>query len=325
MTPLLSGTDLLVLPLTLLAGPYRALAWKLRSFGGIKPGLATWAGIMFLFPACIRLGSPLTAHQALSFPAAWALLIILAYVQMMARWCSTQPPRDPASPQGWAGDAEPLLTAALCVGMTAACGSGGLLFILLGYAASEAQWRLERRLRSWTPADTESLLAPVRRGLAALDRLPARLAHAIAAATMAVCRFGWFLIAGRRRTPTPATAGGGPVVIYANPTSWGRRLGTFFIGHALLSALSGFLGFKIIAIPFALFLALMGWRIGLPEQMKQDAKSAIASVKEAIQDEKDELSERFRREREQLEERYQEEKQRLQDAARRRWRAGRER
>ena len=44
---------LLLVPLALFAGPYRAFAFKLRTFAGIGLGIVTWLGVLIAFPICI--------------------------------------------------------------------------------------------------------------------------------------------------------------------------------------------------------------------------------------------------------------------------------
>ena len=202
---------------TLFAGPYRVLAWKFRSFGGIGLGFVTWLGVV-AFPLCTGLPSSSDAWTL----AVWGVLIILAYIQMMARWCSTLPPRVPGYPHCWVGRYEPMLAFALAMAAAVACGPGGTVIIVLGYACSAAAWRLQRRLSTWTPADTPFLLAPARRCLTALDDFLFRLAQGIAAVLTAACHWRWPR-AARRQQPIPAGAGARTQVIYTHRTGFGRR------------------------------------------------------------------------------------------------------
>src|SRR5258708_3797787 len=65
--------------LRLFAGPYRVIAFKPRSFGGIGLGFATWLGIIIAFPVCV---STLSPDGYVAWPV-WVALIASAYLQMI--------------------------------------------------------------------------------------------------------------------------------------------------------------------------------------------------------------------------------------------------
>ena len=304
--------DLLIIVLTLFAGPYRVAAYKFRSFGGIGRGLVTWIGIGLVFPAFVWASKPEE-----SWWLAWAALAIWGYAQMMAKWCSTAPPLDPPLPHCWLGKAELFLALPLIWVAGVLCGSGGAVFFLAGYACSTAQsllHRLRRRLEAWTPRDTERLLAPARTTAAGVawaspicGRFLLRYALLLATAIGNALRWFWRRFVARP-APQPAPAQG-----YYAPPRPGivRGFTRMFINHLIISTITGVIGINVLAIPFAIILWSMGWRVGLPVHVKEQARSYIARAKEAISDEKDEVMEKLRLKREAMEERLRQERQRF--------------
>jgi hypothetical protein len=313
--------DILVALLTLLAGPYRVLAYKLRSFGGIGLGLVTWIGTAAIFPVWIACSSETAFLEGPVY--FWLALLTLGYIQTFTKWCSTAPPRDICSPHCWLGRWEPAL--ALVISLAAAAtGPGGFAFFLAGYACSTAEWllqRLRRRLKAWTPQDTERLLAP------------ARLAAAWVASTSPVC--GRFLVhygliaasalafasravwsylgeRARQRAAALAKAPHAPGPYQRPPTFFGRVM-SHIIASTVLSMITSVIGFNIFALILAIPLWLMGWHVGLPGQVKEKARSVLHNVRESLEDEKDELTERLRRKREEMEDRLDDARDSLRD------------
>jgi hypothetical protein len=304
--------DLLIILLTLFAGPYRVAAYKFRSFGGIGQGLVTWIGIGLVFPAFVWASKPEE-----SWWLAWAALAIWGYAQMMAKWCSTAPPLDPALPHCWLGKAELFFAFPLIWVAGVLSGSGGAAFFLAGYACSTAQWllhRLRRRLEAWTPRDTERLMAPacttaagVAKASPICGRFALRYGLLLASAIGRALRFLWRRFVARP-TPQPAPGQG----YYAPPRPGVVRGFTrYLISHMIFSIITGVIGFNIIGIPFAIMLWFMGWKVGLPVHVKEQARSYIARAKEAISDEKDEVMEKLRVRREAMEETLRQQKQRF--------------
>jgi hypothetical protein len=306
--------DIPVLLLALFAGPYRVLAFKARSFGGLDTGAMTWISILLLFP----LWTGIAFLEASGAALLWLMLIACAYLQMMVKWCSQPPAPDPCVPHCWMGQGEPFLAAVLYFATAAACDNpaAGTYFVI-GYACSMAEWRLQR----WRRDAPETTLADV---VSARQKRFGRIWASSLWPALAP-PLGWlrsFLTGKRPAGPAPAggpaVPAGSPVqVVYASHSGWGRRLATFFVGHTILSLLGLSFFLKIIAVPLALFLASMGYRIGLPDHMKQEVKSTVHRIREALSDEKEELMERFHDKREELQQRFdqrlEQEKQRLRE------------
>lgn len=306
--------------LTLLAGPYRAVAFKFGSFGGMGLGSVTWLGILVVFPAYLGVFPPDWPRPGVLW--LWAALVVCAYMQMMVPWCIPAPRRDDCSPHCWAGGWEPLLAYALYAVAAAASDPVGGTYFLIGYASSLAEWRLsrlQRRLETWTDGDRERLLAavggaaaPVTRALPPCGRVIQRTVLLLASVTAAVLGWVWRFLTGRRQ-PSPAA---GPY--YAPPPSLAGRALSAIAWHMAISTVSGVLGFNILAIPFAIFLALMGWRVGLPEKLKEDVRGVVSNVKELVADKKEEVLERMRVKKDERKERFAEQEQKIRDEMSRR-------
>ena len=266
---------LLLVPLALFAGPYRAFAFKLRTFAGIGLGIVTWLGVLIAFPICIDAFPP---QGPWALPA-WAALILCAWVQMFFKWCIT-PPRDAASPHCWFGKwAEPVFAAALAFAAHATCGFGGMVFFLTGYGCSTADWllrRLRRWCQAWTPDDTQRLLAPVRIAAARATawvqwaspicgRLMLRYGLLLASATATALRCLWLFLVRRAQQPAPTP----PQGQYVRPPTFGGRVMSYVVGHMVISAITGVIGFNIIAVPFAIILWFLGWDVSAPWHVKE--------------------------------------------------------
>src|SRR6516165_1742820 len=101
--------DVLTGLLTPLAGPYRVIAYRFRSFGGGRDVLLAWFGMAVLCP--LAADTPYTDTASV----AWSAFLAWGCLQAMVTWCHASPPRDPARSHCWAGRWEPLLAAALCL------------------------------------------------------------------------------------------------------------------------------------------------------------------------------------------------------------------
>jgi hypothetical protein len=319
-------TDALLLLLPVCAGPYRAVAFKFRTFGSPRQAIATWLGIAFVFPISVALALPASAALGTG-----AVLAASAYVQMMAQWCSTLRRRNPFLPHCWAGRAEPLLVFLLALITGAFSGVGGASFIVAGYVCSTVEWRLRPirlRLDCWTEEDEVRALAPWRAFTAELRAFSAGLrssinataasassatsfviraaALALPGAGLALFRFAalalsgaWLVLKGAwsflmgRRAPTPALAGAGaaPVIYAAPPQGIGRRVTRFFAGHLLWNFITGVIGVNILTIPLALALWLMGWHIDLPDALKAKLHAIVATVQSWGADKKEDAKE----------------------------------
>jgi hypothetical protein len=304
-------TPLLVL-LTVFAGPYRVVAFRFRSFPAVGLGVVTWGGVLLAFPACVAV-----YPQRGSWWVAWMALILCAYIQTFVKWCSTAPPLDPASPHCWFGKAELFFAFALIYAADAASGPGGAVFFLAGFACSTAQCllqRLRQRFEVWTPRDTEWLLAPARTTAAGVSwaspicgRFLFRYGLLLATTIGKALRLFW-----RRYLAKPTPQPGPPQGYYPPPPQGIVRSFTrYLISHTIFSILTGVIGFNIIGIPFAIMLWFMGWKVGLPHSIKDQARSAISRAKEAISDEKDEVLEKLRLKQEAVEDRLRQERQRI--------------
>jgi hypothetical protein len=343
MKTTLVAIDTLSTLLALFSGPYRVVAYKLRSFGGIRRGCVTWIGIGLVFPACVVISA-----CGEWWWIAWVALVAWAYIQMVAKWCSTSPELDATSSHCWIGRGEPVFAVVLAIAAGMVCGAGGTMFFLTGYACSTADWLLRRlrlRVETWTPSDTARLLAPARNAVArmtvtgrnakawltAAARMAAargrsaapiyssvmrRYGLAIAAVAATSLRFVWGFLLKRAQRP-PAAPGGH----YGRPPSFGGRVMSFVVGHMVFSLITGTLGFwgimkfigTILAIPAAILLWALGGKPDLPWFAKDDARGAIVRVEEVLADKKDELEERWHDKKEVLQERWRDKKEALQE------------
>jgi hypothetical protein len=340
MTMILAIDSLLSF-LTLFSGPYRVVAYKLRSFGGIRRGCVTWIGIALVFPACI-----VTSTYGDLWWIAWVALVVWAYIQMVAKWCSTSPELDATSPHCWIGRGEPVFAVVLAIVTGMVCGPGGGAFVVTGYACSTIDWLLRRlrlRVETWTPSDTARLLAPARntviwltiaagnavawltataciaaaRVRPALPMYSSVIRHyglAIASVTATTLGYVWLFLVKRAQRPPTA-----PSEHYRRWPSFSSRVTSFVVGHLVFSVITGTLGFwgimkgigMILAIPAAILLWMVGGKPDLPEFAKEDARGAITRVKEALADKKDELEERWQEKKEALRERWDDKKEEI--------------
>jgi hypothetical protein len=350
MKMMLLAIDMLLTLLPLFSGPYRVVAYKFRTFGGIRRGCVTWIGIGLVFPACV-----VTSACGDLWWIAWVALVVCAYIQMIVKWCSTSPALDVTLPHCWIGRGEPVFAFILACAVAMGCGAGGGAFVVTGYACSTIDWPLRRlrlRVETWTPGDTARLLAPARNAIAwtkiathhAITWLTAyaRIATARARWAMPICfsvmrryglaiasvmatslRFVWGFLLKRAQRPPMAPGGH-----YGRPPSFVGRVMTFVVGHLVFSLITGTFGFwgimkftgTILAIPAAILLWALGGKPDLPWFAKDDARGAIARVEEVLADKKDELEERWHDKKEVLQERWREKKEVLQE----RWREKKE-
>jgi hypothetical protein len=341
MKTMVRAIDVLLALFTLFSGPYRVVAFKFRSFGGIGLGSVTWIGIALAFPACV-----VVSTHGDSWWMAWVALIVCAYIQMFAKWCSTRPPLDAAFRHCWIGRGEPFFAFVLVFAAGMACGPGGTAFFLIGYACSTMDWLLRRlrlRLETWTPSDTVRLLAPARNAVARLrvatrnaaDRLTAsariaaarvRLAlpiyssvmrhYGLAIASLTATTLGYVWGFLRQRAQRPPTA---PGEHYTRSPSFSSRVMTFVVGHMVFSFITGAIGFwgivkgigLILAIPAAIILWAVGGKPDLPDFAKDDARGAMHGFRDALEDKKDQALDRLRGKREELKERWEEGKEQI--------------
>lgn len=311
----LAGIPLVLL--TLLAGPYRAVAFKLGTFGGVGTGLLTWAGIIIGYPVCVALSGPPDSPQGFLF--SWGALILIGWIKMFACWCSSQPRRDAGQSHCWAGSSEPLI--ALMIGMTAAAGSGlgGFVFFLAGYASSLVQIGLVRlRLfcKAWTPEDTKRVLSPVGMGtvraaaglrVGAMSLAPVAMAvfaltkslFARAAQPAAADVQAEGAVAGAAGVVTPGVATPG-----YRPPSFSGRVMSHIVAHFVISLITGAIGIGVILKYFtyvlAFILMLLGWELNPPDAVKEEANDVMQRGAELYGHEKAELGERFDEGRESL-------------------------
>lgn len=308
--------------LTPLAGPYRAVTWKSRCFGGVMTGLLTWAGIIVIFPICCILTSPYAS--AWGFFGTWGTLILLAYIQMFTQWCSSQTRRDAGESHAWAGRYEPLLAAGLCFLVPA-----GGVFFLMGYLSSLLQVglvRLRRRCAAWTPEDTKRVFSPVGAGTQ-------RAAVALRAGALFLAPFAVSLLTATKflfaRNPRPAMADGtvaGVATPGYRPQSFSSRVMVFLVGHSLFSLCTNLLSvigifgilFKCFTLAIAFFLASLGWVVEAPEAVKEEAHGIIRQAQVAIDDRKGHVRERLEEEKAELTEQIDEQRQELEGEIHRR-------
>lgn len=309
MALIIRGINTLLVLLTLFAGPYRVVAYKLLTFGGKGLGLVTWIGIAAVYPACAFPTVPRRAQPwALGL---WLALAVWAYVQMFAKWCATKR-RNPRIPHCWFGRGEWFFALAFALAVTAFAGNGAGMFFFAGFWCSTAQlWllALRGRLERWTPEDTERLLSPLRAGqgraeaLAAWAKQNAPIAGRFALAkSLLACSFtgaalkaAWAAwLSHRAAHATAATA-------YARPPGFMGRVTSFLVGHAIWSTIIGGLGlgfvFKfigsILAIPAAILLWMLGGHAELPQFAKDDAQSVFSRMQDGMNHKKDEMLERM--------------------------------
>jgi hypothetical protein len=259
--------DQLAVLLTVLAGPYRVVAYKFRSFSGIGHGLLTWIGIGLVFPVCTGFFS-----RPDTWWVAWVALAVCGYVQMFVKWCRTAPRLDPASPQCWFGNAELFFVVALVYAANLVCGPGGAAFFLAGYACSTAQWML-RRLASRPSRDTEWPHASARTTAAGMAYGPAQ---------------GYY--------PRPPSFGSRVASYLA-----GHML------FSIITGAIGFWGIlkafgMILTIPAAVLIWMLGGKADLPEFAKHDARSFFSRVADSLRDKKDDVMEKLHLKREAMEE-----------------------
>ena len=280
----------LSLGLTPLAGPYRVLAYKFRSFGGIGSGLLTWFGIVFVYGWCRMRWFRLFEPEPLAVPL-FAAMVVMGWVQMFAKWCSSREPRDPAESHCWFGRGEPVF--ALALSGAAEYGASMGRYYLAGYLCSSLQIglaRLRGRLEAWTPEDTERLAGWARAGAAPLKALAPR--------------------------KTEAVAPGATV----RRTTFAGRVMSHVVAHFVIAGITGTLGIWGIVKFLGLILVIPAWLIlwatggdpgGLPGFAKEDVRSGLERMREAVGETKEELGERLETGKERLKERFEDGKERV--------------
>jgi hypothetical protein len=89
-----------------------------------------------------------------------------------------------------------------------------------------------------------------------------------------------------------------PGYYYPRPPSLIGGITRYITGHMLFSLLTGAIGFNVLAIPLAIILWVMGWKVGLPGHVKENVQGFFHRITGAISDEKDEVMEKLRGQRE---------------------------
>jgi len=326
--------DFLSFLLTIFAGPYRALAYRPRAFGGIREGVVTWLGIAIAYPVSWASWPGGRSPGDSAFAYCWGLLGLAAYAQMMARWVWGA--LDEKRSHSWAGDGE-IAQAAVLAGVAAWLGSPGAgCFVLAGYAASLAKIglaRLRPTVARWGVSDAVSLAAPVvgvtrstANGSAAVagrwipvlaERWAAFCAVAVPTAMQALRSLG-NVLSSRAVVPVSPEGGSGGSVVYINTprqSSFRSRLTAFFIGHWVLGLFGFSIVLKLLAIPMVIFLWFLGFPVGFPGDVKEHVQATISRAQEAMADAKDELGEKVHDKKEAIKRRFGEKKEELAEKA----------
>lgn len=282
---------LLSVPLTLVAGPYRVVAYRFGAVGNFGRGILTWAGIVLIFHDWLEAfsGESLTPIQNL----AWIVLIAGGFIQSLATLVLCKQTQDPCESHCWAGPREDALAAALCILAGVACGAGGLIFFLIGFICSGLQItlaRIGRRSLSWTTDDTKRLFWPICMKCMAValpffGPIGAMLSRS--RAYLALAR-AWF---GKRSQPAQAATG-------AKSPTFTARVMSHVVGHFIVMAITGAIGFRflgnILMFVLAVPLWFMGWDVTPPEAVADRAKEVEQKAGEML----GEQAEKIRRQRE---------------------------
>lgn len=299
----------LIVLLSVLSGPYRVLAGKFRSFGNVRSGVATWAGIVVAYPFFVEAWPPDAGMR--SGPVVfWGALVLAGYLQMFVKWCSTSPPLDESVSPAWCGaSAEPVFAVIAGFALAKTCCPGTALFFAAGYACSLLQIglvRARRQLSGWTPEDTQRLLSPARAGAAktkqATDVLASSalgLARFVAPLAVTIFQVGRSFVGSRAHAAQAAQTGADGQVVY-RPPSFANRVGTVVVGHMVLSLITGTVMLKILAIPLAIFLWTLGYKVHMPEEWRQKEGEVKARLEESFERERAEAADRFRAEHDRL-------------------------
>jgi hypothetical protein len=325
--------------LRLFAGPYRVIAFKSRTFGGIGQGFATWLGVALVFPVSVAAFSP---DGYVPWPV-WLALVIITYAKMTVQWCSTLPPRDENALHFRLPTGELVFACLASYVASILCGPGGFVFFIAGYIASLADYLLRRirsRCQDWTPEDTARLLLPfhtimsqAKRSTAVSARFTLRHGLLLATATGTLLANLWRLFRERRQKavyqptpsgfgmagqPTPsgfgmagqpppnafAMAGQPSPMYYRRPPTFLGRVMSHIVASTLIMTLTSVIGFNIFALILAVPLWIMGWHVAIPGQMKEHAREVMHNVRESFDDGKDEMIDRLREKREAIKERF---------------------
>ena len=285
MTLIVGIINVLLVLLTVFAGPYRVVAFKFRTFGGIGLGLVTWLGVAIAFPD-VRRHVPARGFIVAGGLGGAHHIRLHPDVRQVVQQRAAPGRRLPALLDRQVGAAlrhRPLLH-----------GKRGLrprrhdvlpdgLCMQHGRISAPA---LRRRCEVWTPRDTQRLLAPVRIAIARVTawvtwaspicgRLIVRYGLLLASATAAALQCVWLFLLRRAQQPAPALAQGQ----YVRPPTFGSRVMSFVVGHMLFSLITGAIGFwgivkgigLILAIPAAILLWAVGGKPDLPHFAKDDA------------------------------------------------------
>ena len=301
--------------LSLLAGPYRVVMYRFRTFGGIGTGLITWAGVILAYPIFVASWTPFGLLENRAFLASWIALVLWSYVQMFAKWCSVAPRREPGVSHCWFGRWEPVFALGLSFAMSAACGPGSGRFFLTGYACSVAQIgivRLRKRLGAWTPEDTQRLVSPVRDSAQRLAPVAIRGAgwtkSALRKGALSLIPFGMVLLHSVKSLygrPAPATSG--EAVPATRSPTFMNRVFCHMVASLVLSLVTGAISFRAIFRCFSFVLAiplwLAGWDMSPPADIKDEARSVASQVNEVLHEEQAKVQSRLEKERDEIERR----------------------
>lgn len=320
----------LMVLLTLSAGPYRVVAYKFRTFGNIGLGLLTWVGILVGYPLAILLWPPDEPEELPPILWSWLALVLMGYVQMFAKWCASER-RDERFGHCWFGRLEPVFACGLYMTSLHTLGTGPAMFFLTGYGCSVTQLTLGhvlQRCEAWTPEHTARLVNRLN-GWVAWGKVTFPV---VASAAYRHSRFvtvvtGSFLLRGVKYlfTKKPMPDGQSP---HVRPPSFMSRVMSHMFASMIWSAFSSLVGFNLISVVCGLLLAiplyLMHWEIKPPSTFKEDARSFISRAKDVIsdkeekaaeyvRDKKEEMSERVEEKADELKERFDDKKQELAD------------